>query len=72
MSTQQQERLLPGTRSLPRATVAWEGYRGKELVRFRAPDGTTYQYVGDSTGAWQHWLKWTAALRGIYKGESDG
>ncbi len=38
-----QETLLPGTRALLRATIQFERHRGKILIRYRDPQGNTWQ-----------------------------
>jgi hypothetical protein len=59
MPTQKQESLLPGTRALPRGTVEWSEYHGKELIRYRRPDGITWQKsTADKEEAWKTFQTW--------------
>jgi hypothetical protein len=42
------ESLLPGTDALPRATIEWTKAKGKHLIRYRRPDGQTWQKFFDT------------------------
>ena len=54
---------MPDTRALPRATVEWSEYRGKELVRYRRPDGETWQrQTPDREEAWRAFQAWVHDL----------
>ena len=59
-----QESLLPGTDALPRATIEWTIRKGKHLIRYRRPDGTTWQHTeADPEAAKAYYEKCMADLR---------
>lgn len=51
-----EETLLPGTRMIPRATLQWESYRGKELVRFRHHNGIVHRGLFESPAEAEHFF----------------
>jgi hypothetical protein len=59
-----QESLLPGTDALPRGTIEWTIRKGKHLIRYRRPDGTTWQRTeADPEAAQAYYEKCIADLR---------
>jgi hypothetical protein len=67
-----QENLLPGTRALPRGTVEWSSYKGRELIRYRRLDGETWQRITGPGEAAKFFQECVKNLAAVVQGEIDG
>ena len=58
------ESLIRGTDAIPSGSIEWNTHKGKDLIRYRRPTGTTGQHSAkDKAEAWEYFQKRIQDLR---------
>jgi hypothetical protein len=66
------EALLPSTDAIPRATLEWKWYGGKQLIRYRDADGVSYRCLtADRAEAEAKFNQWYGEMASRARGNSE-